>query len=524
MLAGWLGGAERVLVVGQASGDLPELLDSSGRDVAGAVFNAAAKDEAQVFCSSVALIGSDDDAFPDTLAPASFDAIVFDGALEHLEKPWALLADAKRLLREGGIVIAALPNIRFGAIRLALIKGAPIALENRYAGFTSESSGELFVRAAYRVARVSRLQRRIFEPHASLPVIERTDFSNAVLAEVESDPDAHVFEFLVAASPVPSDGAGRAGDTSDVSTALREAAAAFDSQKTAMAAELERNAALERINDLVAKLAAQEAAAREVWRRNEALETAFREATAAAEAIEQRTASMSARVESMEIASKEHESLASAFADKTREAEEVWTELVALRKHAAGLETEAEQARDQVLEMRTRFEDSASRLAELESSERAARYLQETSQAEVDRLRTQAIALEQRARESRSLLDTAHARDAEHEADRRAAHDRLEAADANLAEMRRRIGVVDRERQEIRDQLDAVQGRQLAKREAEIQEAGRAAAARISELEATQESEKGQRDLLLIELNQCTRTRSRSPAERGDNVRCPHGG
>ncbi|HTA37424.1 MAG TPA: methyltransferase domain-containing protein, partial [Candidatus Acidoferrales bacterium] len=501
MLAGWLGSADRVLVVGQASGDLPELLDSTGRDVTGVVFEAAAKGEAQVFCSSVAVIGSDDHVFPDELGSATFDAIVFDGALEHLEQPWALLADAKRLLREGGLVLAALPNIRFGAIRLALIKGSPVALGNRFAGFTSESSGELFVRAGYRVARVSRLQRRIFEPVASLPIVERTEFSSAILAEVESDPDAHVFEFLVAASPASSDEAGRvAGGGVDDSTALREAAAAFDSQKSAMAAELERNAALERVNELAGKLAAQEAAAREVWRRNEALETSFREATKAAEAVQQRAAAMSARVEAMETANKERESIRAALAEKTREAEEVWTEVVALRKQSAALEAEAEQAREQVLEVRTRLEESASRLAALESSERAARYLQETSQAEVDRLRTQTIALEQHARESRSLLDAANARDAEHAADRRAANERLEAANAGLADLRRRIAAVERERQDARDSLGTARS-ELAKRETELQEVRWSAAGRISELEASEQSEKRQRDLLLAELD-----------------------
>ena len=101
-IARGLATASRTLLAGRCWGSLPELLESLGCDVTGVVFGPAARDEAQVACSAVEVINPGDRCFPEGLAPHSFDAIIFDDALEHFEQPSALLIDADRLLAEGG--------------------------------------------------------------------------------------------------------------------------------------------------------------------------------------------------------------------------------------------------------------------------------------------------------------------------------------------------------------------------------------------------------------------------------------
>jgi len=49
---------------------------------------------------------------PDTLpfADGEFDSVVFDNVLEHLEQPTPLLAEIRRVLRHGGVVVVGVPG------------------------------------------------------------------------------------------------------------------------------------------------------------------------------------------------------------------------------------------------------------------------------------------------------------------------------------------------------------------------------------------------------------------------------
>lgn len=55
------------------------------------------------------------DAFsPDLNLPQKgFDCLVFNDVLEHLPDPWAALTYSKELLKDGGIVVASIPNVRY---------------------------------------------------------------------------------------------------------------------------------------------------------------------------------------------------------------------------------------------------------------------------------------------------------------------------------------------------------------------------------------------------------------------------
>jgi 2-polyprenyl-3-methyl-5-hydroxy-6-metoxy-1,4-benzoquinol methylase len=49
------------------------------------------------------------------LPSQSFDCIVFNDVLEHMVDPFSALLYAKKLLRDGGVVVASIPNVRYFA-------------------------------------------------------------------------------------------------------------------------------------------------------------------------------------------------------------------------------------------------------------------------------------------------------------------------------------------------------------------------------------------------------------------------
>ncbi len=47
------------------------------------------------------------------LPQKKFDCIVFNDVLEHLTDPWGALTYSKELLKDGGIVVSSIPNVRY---------------------------------------------------------------------------------------------------------------------------------------------------------------------------------------------------------------------------------------------------------------------------------------------------------------------------------------------------------------------------------------------------------------------------
>jgi 2-polyprenyl-3-methyl-5-hydroxy-6-metoxy-1,4-benzoquinol methylase len=61
--------------------------------------------------------------FPEDIAGQSFDVLVFSHVLEHLRDPAAVLARFSNLLRKGGQVLIAVPNVLSWRVRLQFLGG-----------------------------------------------------------------------------------------------------------------------------------------------------------------------------------------------------------------------------------------------------------------------------------------------------------------------------------------------------------------------------------------------------------------
>lgn len=149
----------RVLDVGCGTGGtLKSLRDSRQCEVVGLEPNhsrAAAVAETGVTIHQMTL----DQADPARLG--TFDYVMFLDVLEHMANPHAVLVDAVRLLKPGGVVIVSVPNVAHWSVRLDLLFGnfdystAEIMDATHLRWFTRRTVTNMMQSAGYRVGSYS---------------------------------------------------------------------------------------------------------------------------------------------------------------------------------------------------------------------------------------------------------------------------------------------------------------------------------------------------------------------------------
>lgn len=108
-----------------------------------------------------------------TFEPGWFDAIICGDVLEHLADPWQTLERYGTFLRDGGLVIASMPNVRYWKVSLGLVvagkwdyRDAGILDRTHLRFFVRDSMLQLFEQAGFAVRTVERLgpQRNVNFP------------------------------------------------------------------------------------------------------------------------------------------------------------------------------------------------------------------------------------------------------------------------------------------------------------------------------------------------------------------------
>jgi SAM-dependent methyltransferase len=116
-----IGRGRRVLDLGCRSGAFTQHF-LEGNDVVGLdVDRVALEKAAELGIEPVVANVEDPLPFPD----ASFDAVVAGELLEHLQFPDALVAEARRVLRPGGVLVGSVPNAFRLQSRLRFLRGIP---------------------------------------------------------------------------------------------------------------------------------------------------------------------------------------------------------------------------------------------------------------------------------------------------------------------------------------------------------------------------------------------------------------
>jgi 2-polyprenyl-3-methyl-5-hydroxy-6-metoxy-1,4-benzoquinol methylase len=203
-----VGEEKRVIDFGCATGYFSQLLNKRGCSVTGVEINADAAKVAEQYCEQVIVADLDFVSVTEILLAQSFDVAVFGDVLEHLRNPWKLLEETRQLLKPEGYVVASIPNIAHGAIRLALLQGRFEymdlgLLDNTHLRFFTRKSVEsLFERAGYFVEVIDRTKLPVFSASKWVPHIDKHTFDAQIIQQIEQEEEADTFQFVVRAFPI----------------------------------------------------------------------------------------------------------------------------------------------------------------------------------------------------------------------------------------------------------------------------------------------------------------------------------
>lgn len=202
LIAEFVGPDKRVLDVGCATGFLAEALARRGCTVTGIEADPEAAGEAGKHCESVVVGDVETEAVRRDLGQESFDVIIFGDVLEHLKDPLQTLRGLEPFLRPGGYVVASIPNIAHGSVRLALLQGRfryrelGLLDDTHLRFFTRESVQRMFDDAGFVIAGLERTMRGMFETEVE---VDQSAVPEEVLRLVCEDPEAMTYQFVLSA-------------------------------------------------------------------------------------------------------------------------------------------------------------------------------------------------------------------------------------------------------------------------------------------------------------------------------------
>jgi SAM-dependent methyltransferase len=172
-----IGRGKRVLDLGCRSGALTRHF-LEGNSVVGLDVDAAALEKARAL--GIEPVQADVEE-PLPFDDASFDAVVAGELLEHLRFPDALVAEARRVLRPGGVLVGSVPNAFRVQSRLRFLRGRPPEDDPTHLRMFSPDAirallaGFVDVRLDFVGGRFARLHARLFARDLVFTAVAPTD-------------------------------------------------------------------------------------------------------------------------------------------------------------------------------------------------------------------------------------------------------------------------------------------------------------------------------------------------------------
>jgi 2-polyprenyl-3-methyl-5-hydroxy-6-metoxy-1,4-benzoquinol methylase len=254
-----VGPGKRTLDVGCASGYTARGLVDQGCTVVGIESDEQAAAEAAAVLERVVVADLEQVDLVAEFGAGVFDAIVYGDVLEHLADPVSALRQSRELLAPGGILVASIPNVAHGDVRLALLDGrwdyTEVGLLDRthVHFYTLKGVLELMRGGGFAITDLRRIPKQLFDSEIPL---QMTDYPVEVVQRVLDDPESQVYQYVVRA--VPDDAEGWIAAMHTREEQLREELASLDTKVHDLAIELATTqrrleASLSRASDLAAE-------------------------------------------------------------------------------------------------------------------------------------------------------------------------------------------------------------------------------------------------------------------------------
>ena len=193
--------ATRVLEFGCATGYMSEVLKNElGCTVTGVEISPEAAELAEQHTERVIVGDAEKIDYAAELAGEEFDVVLFADVLEHLKRPGDVLRRVRPFVAENGSVIASIPNVAHGSVRLALLGGEfryrdwGLLDETHLRFFTRASIQDLFEETGYVVTHWTRQRLDLGETEISVPNVP-----DAVREWLASDPETTTYQFVLRA-------------------------------------------------------------------------------------------------------------------------------------------------------------------------------------------------------------------------------------------------------------------------------------------------------------------------------------
>jgi archaellum component FlaC len=204
------------LDIGAADGSVARVLAGRGCRVSAIERDESAARQATLVCEHVTIGDIEHLDLEQALAGQRFDVVLLLDILEHLREPLDVLKRAAAVLVPSGQIIASIPNVAHGAVRLALLRGSfeyteTGLLDRTHLRFFDRPAIEgLFHAAGLDICDCLRVTRGLTE--TEIP-IDPQAFPPAVVNEVAQDPESTTYQFVIVAVPSDESGAARGGDS-----------------------------------------------------------------------------------------------------------------------------------------------------------------------------------------------------------------------------------------------------------------------------------------------------------------------
>ncbi|MBI4320004.1 MAG: glycosyltransferase [Chloroflexi bacterium] len=201
-----VGVGKRVLELGCSTGYMSRVLRDRGCQVVAVEIDGKAAERALAFCERVIMGDIEKIDLSQELGQDRFDVVVAADFLEHLKDPLSVLLAVKKHLRPEGYIVASLPNVAHGSVRLALLSGnfqykqVGLLDETHLHFYTRESFQKLLEDAGFAVGRLDRHELVI---DASEVRYDRSMIPEGLLYTLSADPDALTYQFIAVAYPMP---------------------------------------------------------------------------------------------------------------------------------------------------------------------------------------------------------------------------------------------------------------------------------------------------------------------------------